>query len=156
MKLIKCLKHAFGMVLHSKLRSWLTILGIIIGVASVIAIMSIGGGMQETITEQLGGLGGDILTLSAGSSRGSSIFRMGGGHMFSGGGATATEEEIVLDRTDLQALKGIPDIAIIDTNIRGNVKISYLGKSGSVSLTGVDQKVWARITTAEIKEFLEK
>ncbi len=150
MKLIKCLKHAFGMVLHSRIRSWLTILGIVIGVASVVAIMSIGGGMQESMTEQLGGLGGDILTLSAGQSRGFSMFS--GGGRDSGGGATATEKEIVLSRTDLQALKGIPDIAVIDTNIRGNVKISYLGKSGSVSLTGVDQKVWARITTSKIKE----
>ena len=151
MKLIKCLKHAFGMVLHSKIRSWLTILGIVIGVASVVAIMSIGGGMQETMTQQLGGLGGDILTLSAGHSRGFSLFR-GGGRDIGGGGATATEKEIVLSRTDLQALKGIPDIKLIDTNIRGNVKISYLGKSGSVSLTGVDQKIWSMITTSEIKE----
>ncbi|MFH0875022.1 MAG: ABC transporter permease [archaeon] len=151
MKLRKCLKHAFGMVLHSKIRSWLTILGIVIGVASVVAIMSIGSGMQETITDQLGGLGGDILTLSAGSSRGFSMFS-GGGRNSGGGGATATEKETVLSRSDLQALKGIPDIALIDRNIRGNVKISYLGKSGSVSLTGVDQKVWSRITTSKIKE----
>jgi len=50
MKLSKCLKHAFAMVVHSRLRSWLTILGIVIGVAAVIAIMSIGGGMQQTMT----------------------------------------------------------------------------------------------------------
>ncbi|MFH1510750.1 MAG: ABC transporter permease, partial [Candidatus Woesearchaeota archaeon] len=147
MKFGKCLKHAFGMVLHSRLRSWLTILGIVIGVAAVVAIMSIGGGMQETITQQLGNLGGDILTLTAGQSRGNSMFR--GGDF---GGATATKEAVVLDRTDLQALKGIPDISLTDTNIRGNVKISYLGKSGTVSLTGIDQKVWSRITTLKIKE----
>ncbi|MFH1315944.1 MAG: ABC transporter permease [Candidatus Woesearchaeota archaeon] len=153
MKFVKCLKHAFGMVLHSKIRSWLTILGIVIGVASVVAIMSIGGGMQETMVQQLGGLGGDILTLSAGSSRGFSMFRGGGRDIGEGGGgATATEKEIVLGRADVQALKGIPDIELIDTNIRGNVKISYLGKSGTVSLTGVDQKVWSRITTSKIKE----
>jgi len=41
MKVYKCFKHALDMVLHSKLRSWLTILGIVIGVAAVIAIMSL-------------------------------------------------------------------------------------------------------------------
>jgi putative ABC transport system permease protein len=56
----------------------------------------------------------------------------------------------VLTRTDVQILRGVPDIALIDTQIRGNVKVSYLGKSGSVSLTGVDQKVWSQITTEEI------
>jgi putative ABC transport system permease protein len=139
------------MVLHSKLRSWLTILGIVIGVASVIAIMSIGGGMQESMNEQLGGLGGDILTLSAGFSRGSRMFGPPGGWAF-GSGSTATDEEPILERTDIQALKSIPDIEAIDTQISGNVEVSYLGKSGSVRLTGVDQKVWARVTTEEIAE----
>jgi len=69
-----------------------------------------------------------------------------------GGGATATDEEPVLERTDVQALRGIPDIEAFDTQISGNVEVSYLGKSGSVRLTGVDQKVWARITTDEIAE----
>ena len=152
MKLIKCLKHAFGMVLHSKVRSWLTILGIVIGVASVVAIMSIGGSMQDTMTEQLGGLGGDILTLTAGFSRGMSMFGMGDGEGPEGGGSTATDEEPVLDRTDVQALRAIPDIEAFDTQISGSVEVSYLGKSGSVRLTGVDQKVWSRVTTSEIGE----
>ncbi len=60
--------------------------------------------------------------------------------------------QIVLGRSDLQALKGIPDISLIDTNIRGNVNMSYLGKTGKVSVTGVDQKVWSQITTIAIKD----
>jgi len=60
MKLQKSFKHAFNMVLHSKLRSWLTIIGIVIGVAAVIAIVSIGEGLQQQINSQLGSLGGDI------------------------------------------------------------------------------------------------
>ena len=152
MKLIKCLRHAFNLVVNSRLRSWLTIVGIVIGVASVIAIISLGEGMQQEMDARMSGLGGDILTVTAGFSRGGSMFGGRGGPPGGGGGSQATEEEIVLDRADLQALKGIPDIALIDTNIRGNVDVSYLGKSGSVSLTGVDQKVWSKITTDEIKE----
>ncbi|MBN1156853.1 ABC transporter permease [Candidatus Woesearchaeota archaeon] len=152
MKFHKCLKHAFDMVLHSRLRSWLTILGIVIGVASVIAIMSIGSGMRERMSEQLGGLGGDILTLGAGFSRGNSMFGPPGERGSRGGGATATDEEPVLDRGDVQALKSIPDIDLILTTIRGTVEVTYLGKSGDVSLTGVDQKVWARITTETVSE----
>ncbi|HEY9246349.1 MAG TPA: ABC transporter permease, partial [Candidatus Methanoperedens sp.] len=64
MKPEKCFKHAFNMVLHSKLRSWLTITGIVIGVAAVIAIVSIGEGMQQTLNAQLNTLGGDIVTIS--------------------------------------------------------------------------------------------
>lgn len=153
MKLTKCLRHALSMVMNSRLRSWLTIIGIVIGVSAVIAIVSLGEGMRQSMSEHMNQLGGDILTLTAGYSRGMSMFGRGGppgGPQ--GGGGVATEEEIVLDRADVQALKGIPDIALIDTRIRGNVDASYLGKTGSVSLTGVDQKIWSQITTDKIKE----
>jgi len=149
MKINKCFKHAFNMVLHSKLRSWLTITGIVIGVAAVIAIVSIGAGMQESLNAQLNALGGDIVTISPGFERGGGMFDMRGGG--GGGGAQATTNQIVLCRSDLQALKGLPDIALIDTNIRGSVNISYLGKTGKVSVTGVDQKVWSQITTTTIQ-----
>jgi len=157
MKLRKCFKHAFSMLVHSKLRSWLTIIGIVIGVASVIAIMSMSSGMQDEMNSRMGELGGDILTLTAGFSRGGSMFaaRGGGPDMGgnSGGGASkATDKAVVLDRLDLQVLRGIPDIALIDSEIKGTVNISYMGKTGKVSITGVDQKVWSQITTLKIGE----
>lgn len=150
MKINKCFKHAFNMVLHSKLRSWLTITGIVIGVAAVIAIVSIGAGMQESMNAQLNALGGDIVTISPGFERGGEMFVMRGSGNPSGA-AQATTKDIVLSRSDLQALKGIPDIAMIDTNIRGSVDITYLGKKGKVSVTGVDQSIWSQITTTKIK-----
>src|SRR4030043_1998493 len=96
MKFNKCLKHAFEMVLHSKVRSWLTILGIVIGVASVIAIMSLSGGMEQQMNQQMGGLGADILTLTAGSSTSTRMFGPGGGggdRVFFDRGSTAVSEE---------------------------------------------------------------
>jgi putative ABC transport system permease protein len=146
MKLSKCLKHAFNMALHSRLRSWLTILGIVIGVASVVAIVSLGAGMEQSIESQMGALGGDIITITPGFSRGGPM-----GFRGESTGTRATSEEPVLTRTDVQVLRGIPDIALIDTQIRGDVNVSYMGKSGTVSLSGVDQKVWSQITTEEIR-----
>ena len=152
MKLAKAFKHALNLVMHSKLRSWLTIIGIVIGVASVVSIMSIGAGLEQDITSQLGGMGADLLTITPGFSTASGFSH----RMPSGGGsanaATATEEEVVLDRTDVQVLKGIPEILLINTEIRGSAEVYYLGKRGSVTLTGVDQKVWAQITTLEIRD----
>jgi len=140
------------MIVHSKLRSWLTILGIIIGVSAVIAIVSIGEGLQQALNTQLDSLSGDILTLTAGYSKSTTMF--GGGKNFSSKttGSIASATEVTLSRKDVQALKLIPDIALIDTNINGNVEVSYLGKSGTVSLTGVDQKVWFQITNSKLKE----
>jgi putative ABC transport system permease protein len=105
MKLRKCLKHAFEMVAHSKLRSWLTILGIVIGVASVIAIVSMGEGMQSQMNDQFSSLGGDILTLTAGVSRGGFMGRGPPGSRDSQAHATDEGEDPVLDWSDVQAIK---------------------------------------------------
>lgn len=151
MKFHKAFKHAFKMVVKAKLRSWLTILGIVIGVAAVIAIVSLGEALQADMNSRLGDLGGDILTLTAGASRASG-FGPGRGMGGGGGSDSASEEEIVIDKTDLQALKGISDIKLMDTQIRGNAEIYYVAEKGTVSVNGVDPATWAQITTEEISE----
>lgn len=159
MKLSKCSKHAYIMVLNSRLRAWLTILGIVIGVAAVISIISMSDTMQENINAQLNLLGGDVITITPGFTRGKAMFGMGpeggkgpGGPPPPPPGGEGLAEETVLSRGDLQALKGIPDITLIDTNVRGRVEISYLGKKGAAATTGVDQKVWSQITTDKLKD----
>ncbi|HLC20132.1 MAG TPA: ABC transporter permease, partial [Candidatus Nanoarchaeia archaeon] len=48
-----------------KLRSWLTMLGIFIGIASVVALIGLGEGLRTAITSQFGFLGSDVLTVQA-------------------------------------------------------------------------------------------
>ena len=91
MKINDILRLSLNSLTHRGLRSWLTILGIIIGVASVIAMISIGTGMSESVESQMSGLGADILTISPGytqaqgSQSGFERMRpqMGGGMMLS-------------------------------------------------------------------------
>jgi putative ABC transport system permease protein len=152
MKPGKAFKHALDMVLHSKLRSWLTILGIVIGVASVISIVSLGEGLQSTLLNQFGGLGADLITITPGASRGANFLRLGGpdegpAGAFGGGGSQASSKNITLTKSDVQVVRGVPDISYIETEISGSVKASYLGKSGTVRVTGVDPAVWSKVTT---------
>ncbi|MFH0961768.1 MAG: ABC transporter permease [archaeon] len=160
MKPAKSFKHALDMVLHSKLRSWLTILGIVIGVASVISIVSLGEGMQSTLQNQLGGLGADLVTITPGASRGASFLGFGGpppgeasgeARIFSSQSSSASTN-VTLTKSDVQVLKGIADLGMIETEIRGSVKAVYMGKSGTVQVTGVDQSVWSKITTNTLGE----
>jgi putative ABC transport system permease protein len=60
MKFVDMVRFSIGNLSQRGLRSWLTILGIVIGVAAVVSILSIGAGMQQTISAQLGGLGSDV------------------------------------------------------------------------------------------------
>jgi len=146
MKFRKAFKHALRMVLHAKVRSWLTILGIVIGVAAVIAIISIGQGLKVELNAQLNNLGGDLLTLRAGTSR---AFGFGPGGDF-GGGTTATTKEIVLDKTDVQVLRGDEYIKVFDTEISGRADVYYVAEKGSASIEGVDPATWSQITTSTL------
>jgi putative ABC transport system permease protein len=150
MKIYKCLKIAINMVTHSKLRSWLTIIGIVIGVASVITLVSIGNGMEAGINDELSGLGGNIITITPGYSKASGMGMPG--HGSSSGSGSVSESDAILGRNDVQALKSIPELEYIDTNIKDSADVYYFGKSAQLTVTGVDQSVWSYVTTLEILE----
>jgi len=152
MRLYKSFKHAFGMVLHSRLRSWLTIVGIVIGVASVIAIMALGDGLEAAITAQFTGRGVDLLTVTAGAPRGGGFGGFGGGGLGGGGGtASSNNKTPELTRADVQTLRGVSLVGDIDTQISGQADIYYLGQTGKVSVTGVDEAVWAKMTVPTLQ-----
>ncbi|WP_068779894.1 ABC transporter permease [Paenibacillus sp. GM2] len=64
MNLLQSIKMAWKSIIGSKVRSLLTMLGIIIGVSSVIILVSVGQGTTSQITSQLEGLGTDLLTVN--------------------------------------------------------------------------------------------
>ena len=61
----ECLRSALSSIRAHGLRSFLTMLGIIIGVASVICVIALVQGLSQSITQQFRGLGGNTLTLRA-------------------------------------------------------------------------------------------
>ncbi|MBW7881136.1 MAG: ABC transporter permease [Caldilineaceae bacterium] len=66
MKVIESLRIAMRALAANKLRSVLTMLGIIIGVGAVIALMSIGRGVEKYVTDQFAGLGSNLLFIAPG------------------------------------------------------------------------------------------
>ncbi len=70
MNLLEFLKIALGSFSTNKLRTTLSLLGIIIGVASVITMVSIGTGAQVQVTNQIGAMGSNLITVSPGFIRG--------------------------------------------------------------------------------------
>ena len=63
MNFISLIRIAFKALLRNKLRTFLTMLGIIIGVASVMAMVAIGQGSKQSIQEQLGGMGSNMIII---------------------------------------------------------------------------------------------
>ncbi len=81
------LAEAWSALVANRLRSSLTMLGMIIGVAAVILMLAIGGGVQKQVADSISGLGSNMLIVTAGSGRQGGIF---GG---AGTGATLTLED---------------------------------------------------------------
>ena len=142
MQLYKIFKLSLNMLLHSKLRSWLTILGIFIGVAAVVAIISLGQGLQNSVNSQISGLGQDIITISSGSAR---AFGPGGG----GGGTSSTNLKQLSDR-DIQALRLVPGIKSIDGTISGRVTIKFQSETTTNSISGHDLNVIKDFVTTSL------
>ncbi len=145
MRLSKSLKLAFTMLLHSKLRSWLTVIGIVIGVAAVVSIISIGEGLQANVQSRIGDIGQDIITISAGSSRAFGGFRDHG----MGGGGTVTNVKTLSTR-ETQALKLVPGIKHINGIVLGSGDVYYLGETASVSIEGNIPNVFKEFITTNL------
>ena len=78
MNLVELVRLALSRLGTSRLRSALTMLGVIIGTAAVVALVSVGQGATAGITSQIESLGTNLLTISAGSTF-SGITRLGSG-----------------------------------------------------------------------------
>ncbi|HBG16453.1 MAG TPA: peptide ABC transporter permease, partial [Firmicutes bacterium] len=68
--IFEILRMALDSLTANKLRSFLSMLGIIIGVGAVIAIVSVGSGAQSQVTSQISQLGSNIINIGPGISRG--------------------------------------------------------------------------------------
>ena len=145
MKVNDIIRFSFNNLMHRGLRSWLTIFGVVIGIAAVVSIISIGTGTQQAISSQLGGLGANIITISPGFER---AFGFGGPE---GGGQRATTTvQQNLTIKDVQAIKSVPGVQYVDGIVSGRAAISYLAQNASVSVQGVDPLAWKGMTTSQL------
>ncbi len=149
MRADKCLKMAINMVTNSRLRSWLTIIGIVIGVASVIAIVSLGEAMQNQVSSQLSSLNANLITISPGFSRAQ---RTGFGAMGRSWDSGSPSSVSVLTKDDVRALESIVGIQAINTQISGRANVSYGSENGMLQVTGVNPETWEQITSSEVGE----
>lgn len=130
-------------VIKSKMRSWLTIIGIVIGVAAVVAIISVSQSMQESVQSRLGSLGADLITVTPGYSRAS------GGSGPEGGGSSSTS--INLTDKDANMIKQVSGVLYVNGMVSGTADIRLGTEKISVSISGVDTAVWRSMVTTQLE-----
>jgi putative ABC transport system permease protein len=139
------LKLAINILVHSKIRSWLTIIGIVIGVGSVVTIMALSDSMTADMEDRLADLDLTLVTISPGYTRAMSGF--GGG--FGGGGSSSDAE---LTDKDIMAIKLVENIDYIYGQIAGSgLEVYFMGETADLSVTGVDPQVWQYTVTYELE-----
>ncbi|WP_310832266.1 ABC transporter permease [Paenibacillus pedocola] len=115
MMLYQSMKMAFKSILSSKIRAFLTMLGIIIGVSSVIALVSVGQGTTSQITESLSSLGTNQLTVN----------------IMGRGATTSLTFEEALALGDIEGVENVSPV------ISGNVTAKHGTENVSVSVEGI-------------------
>jgi putative ABC transport system permease protein len=108
---LEILRVAFTSIRATRLRSLLTTLGIVVGVAAVITMVALGAGAQAAVASQLEALGTDLLTVSAGQS-------------YSRGVASA--ERVSLTSADADALRrGVPGVRAEVPTLTGDLQVKF-------------------------------
>ncbi len=144
MKALDIFGLSLSHVKKSKLRSWLTIIGIVIGVAAVVAIVSIGEGMQESVQARLKNLGADLITVSPGYTRATGMRGLGGLRWAGNAGTNLTDR-------DLNAIKQVPGVLYVNGLVAGRSDMVVGTEKTSVSISGVDPAVWRPMVTTDLE-----
>ncbi|MFA5131793.1 MAG: ABC transporter permease [Candidatus Paceibacterota bacterium] len=129
----------------NKTRSFLTVLGIMIGIASVIVVMAVGAGAQSSITSRISSLGTNLLTISPGGQS-----RVNGVTIARGSGTTLTKEDAsaLLLETDL--------IAAVSPQVSTRTQVIAQTNNTNTTIYGVSTS-YMSVTSLELEQgtFLE-
>jgi len=127
MNVLESIRIALQALTANKLRAALTMLGIIIGVGAVIALMSIGQGVQASVTQQIQAIGPNIVFVTPGA------IQQGGVQSAQGQAATLTSEDAEALSDPLAA----PDIAAVAPSFTSRAQIVYSGNNVNSQVNGV-------------------
>lgn len=108
-----------------QLRSWLTILGIVIGVFLIMSLLSLSQGLKETVLKQLKAVGTDVVMIMPGSVNDLITTMMG---------------SVKLTEEDLNIIKKTEGVELVIPNVYKGQLVKYEGSSKLVILFGIDLK----------------
>ncbi len=147
MKILRYFQVAGDSIRSNKLRSFLTMLGIIIGVAAVLSTVGIGRGASASITERVASQGTNLITISAGSS-------------WTGGAAGASGSAGTLTVGDAEAIADPtyhPDVALVAPTFQSNAQLVNGSNNSQSTVVGVTADYLAvRLLEIDEGRFIEQ
>jgi putative ABC transport system permease protein len=127
MNLSQSILEALESLSSNKMRSGLTVLGIVIGVAAVIAMLAVGTGAQDSITGSISGIGTNLLF----------VFR-GGGGMGGGGQEVRNPKPLTLqDAASIADPFAAPSVELVAPVLQDSLLVSAAGQTTTTNVSGV-------------------
>lgn len=118
-------KQAINTITSNRVRSFLSMLGILVGVAAVIAMLALGSGAKASIEDKLKTLGSNLLSVRGGSSR---------HHGVSSGAGSVTR----FTSQDVEAISSLyPLVKRVSGVVSGNAQVVYQNENWNTSVEGV-------------------
>jgi putative ABC transport system permease protein len=127
MKIFATLKIAARALKRNKLRTILTMLGMIIGVGAVIAMVSIGNGAKSQVEAQIASLGQNVVLIFSGS------FTRGGVHSgWGGAGTLSVDDALAIERE-------VPGVTVISPELRSGAQVASGNQNWGTNIQGEGQ-----------------
>ena len=117
-------KLALRSLMANKMRSFLSMLGIIIGVGAVISMLALGAGAQARVMEQMSAMGTNLLLVRSGQSGQRGV-------------RTTTAQTLTVEDA-LAIVDEVPEVAAAAPDVSGKVQAKYLNKNANTTLTGAN------------------
>ena len=116
---------ALGALRANKLRSLLTMLGIVIGVAAVIAMVALGSGAQQAVKDRIASLGTTLLSVSPGQQRGFGVAVAG-----------QRRRMTIEDAKALDDPENLPDVIAVEPEMQKSVQVTWTNQNTNTSIIG--------------------
>jgi len=135
MKLKDIFSLALNSIQHRHLRSWLTILGIVIGVAAIITLISVSIGVSDQISSRINTLGTNIILVSPGGQQAGRFGGFEAAHTEGGFGQRQTAEITFREADELRTL---PGVYRVDARLQRRGMVTYTNKNASLNVIGTE------------------
>lgn len=142
MKLAEIAKYSISGLGHRKMRLWLTILGIVIGIASVVTLLTLGQAFNEEVNKQLSSLNGNTIYIIPISEQALQTSGIGPTLSYTG----------KLTEKDVERLRKIPEINEISRIIERRATVEFKGKKLTTVINGIEPGVFQKVASIEIAE----
>jgi len=125
MNLTDILEETYSALFSNKVRTGLTMLGIVIGISSVIALISVGQGAQASIQANIQSIGSNLVLVMPGAQRGPGV-------QVSAGRGTA--QSLTID--DANAVAGLSNVSAVAPEVDGRYQITAKGQNTNTQVVG--------------------